>query len=138
MWLGPAMLPGQFWFVIAFCFFYWIYYERIMFAEEQFLRKKFGADYLDWAGKVPVFIPDFNKYIKPKLSFSWRKVIKQEKSGLLALFFIFFAFDIVGELIESETDFNYFIIVGFVFSLVYYLTIKILRKRTTLLDVKEQ
>ena len=28
MWLGPALLTGNFWFVISFCFFYWIYYER--------------------------------------------------------------------------------------------------------------
>ena len=42
MWLGPAMLTGNFWFIIAFGLFYWVYYERIMFAEEQFLRKKFG------------------------------------------------------------------------------------------------
>lgn len=42
MWLGPALITGNLWFIVAFCFFYWIYYERIMFAEEQFLRKKFG------------------------------------------------------------------------------------------------
>src|SRR5690242_16211615 len=55
MWLGPAMLTGQFWFIIAFCFFYWIYYERIMFAEEQFLRNKFQGQFTEWAQRVPAF-----------------------------------------------------------------------------------
>lgn len=47
MWLGVSMLAGNFWFIIAFCLLYWVYYERIMFAEEQFLRKKFGQQYLE-------------------------------------------------------------------------------------------
>ncbi|TFH24594.1 MAG: lipid A phosphate methyltransferase, partial [Bacteroidia bacterium] len=29
MWLGPAMLTGNLWFILVFCLFYWIYYERI-------------------------------------------------------------------------------------------------------------
>jgi hypothetical protein len=33
-----------------------------MFAEEQFLRKKFGALYTDWAAKTPAFIPSFAKF----------------------------------------------------------------------------
>ncbi|MDA3779075.1 MAG: methyltransferase [Bacteroidales bacterium] len=32
MWLGPALLTGNFWCIISFCFLYWISYERIMFA----------------------------------------------------------------------------------------------------------
>ena len=31
MWLGIAMLTGNFWFIIAFILFYFIYYERIIF-----------------------------------------------------------------------------------------------------------
>ncbi|MGJ1361130.1 methyltransferase family protein [Sphingobacterium spiritivorum] len=42
MWLGAAMLTANIWFVAAFILFYWIYYERIMFTEEQFLERKFG------------------------------------------------------------------------------------------------
>ncbi|WP_317038972.1 hypothetical protein ACF3NR_05840 [Vaginella massiliensis] len=37
MWIAPAMLTGNFWFIVAFCLFYWVYYERFMYAEEQFL-----------------------------------------------------------------------------------------------------
>ena len=52
MWLGPAMLTGHFWFIISFTLFYWVYYERIMYAEEQFLRNKFGKQYLEWSKNV--------------------------------------------------------------------------------------
>lgn len=70
MWLGPALWTGNFWFIIAFLFFYWIYYERIMFAEEQFLRKKFGQAYIDWTNKTPLFIPRFTSYKKNDFPFS--------------------------------------------------------------------
>ncbi|HLP74117.1 MAG TPA: methyltransferase, partial [Bacteroidales bacterium] len=40
MWLGPVLFLHSVSFTIIFCLVYWLYYERIMFAEEQFLRKK--------------------------------------------------------------------------------------------------
>ena len=96
MWLGPAMLTANLWFTVAFIFIYWVYYERIMFAEEQFLRKKFGEVYINWAAKTPAFIPSFKNFIKPELPFSWKKILKKEKNGLVAVFLIFLLFYSVG------------------------------------------
>ncbi|MBS1232298.1 MAG: lipid phosphate methyltransferase [Bacteroidetes bacterium] len=45
MWLGPVLFVRTPVFVLFFILFYWLYYERIMFAEEQFLRGKFGDAY---------------------------------------------------------------------------------------------
>ena len=42
MWLAPALLTGHVWFILVFILAFWLYYERIMFAEEQFLFGKFG------------------------------------------------------------------------------------------------
>ena len=42
MWLGLCLLTKDLWFTIAFILIYWVYYERIMFAEEAFLIDKFG------------------------------------------------------------------------------------------------
>lgn len=133
MWFGPAMLTGHFWFMIAFILFYWLYYERIMFAEEQFLRKKFGTKYLDWSIKTPAFIPSFKNFKKSDLAFSWKKVLKKEKNGLFALFLIFCVFNIAGEFIESATDYNYFLIGMSVLTGISYLVLKFLKKRTNLL-----
>ena len=57
MWLGIAMFTGSLWFVIVFSLVFWIYYERIVFSEEVFLRDKFAVQYLDWSSKTPPFIP---------------------------------------------------------------------------------
>jgi hypothetical protein len=134
MWLGPALLTGQFWFIIAFILFYWVYYERIMFAEEQFLRKKFGETYLNWASNIPAFLPKL-KYFKPnEINFSWKKILKKEKNGFLALFTIFTVFNVTAELIKNERNFNWFLIGAFVFSLFSYIVIKILVKFTKILN----
>jgi protein-S-isoprenylcysteine O-methyltransferase Ste14 len=130
MWLGPAMLNGQIWFIVSFCLFYWVYYERIMFAEEQFLRRKFQETYTSWAANVPAFIPNFKNFVKPVLGFSWKKVIRNEKNGLLSVFFIFCVFDIIGEMIEKKGTYNYFLMGGFIVSLIFFIIIQYLKKRT--------
>jgi protein-S-isoprenylcysteine O-methyltransferase Ste14 len=134
MWVGPAMLSGNFWFVIAFCFFYWIYYERIMFAEEQFLRNKFGNSYTNWAANIPAFIPNFRNFIKPSHPMSWKKVLKMEKNGFAAVFIIFSGLDIVGELIKQSIRFDYILMASAVVSFLLYLVLKFLKNRTHLLD----
>ncbi|MFO8065965.1 MAG: isoprenylcysteine carboxylmethyltransferase family protein [Bacteroidales bacterium] len=134
MWLGPAMLTQNFWFIIAFCLFYWIYYERIMFAEEQFLRRKFKEAYTNWAEKVNAFFPSFKNFKKSDLAFSWKKVLKKEKNGLVALFLIFCVFDIAGELIKEEDNYNYFLIGACGLSVILYIVLKILKKRTKVLN----
>jgi protein-S-isoprenylcysteine O-methyltransferase Ste14 len=134
MWLGPAMLTGHPWFILVFCLFYWIYYERIMFAEEQFLRGKFGEAYLAWSEKVPAFLPRFRGFVKSDLSFSWKKVLKKEKNGLAALFLIFCAFNVGGELLQGQRDFNLVFLAGFALSFVAYFVLKFLKRRTGVLD----
>ncbi|GAI74444.1 unnamed protein product [marine sediment metagenome] len=40
------------------------YYERIIFAEEEFLRKTFGDSYLKWAEQTPTFLPKCKNWKK--------------------------------------------------------------------------
>ena len=135
MWLGISMLAQSFWFIIVFTLVYWIYYERIMFAEEQFLRKKFGKAYLDWAGITPAFIPSFKNYSPPKISFSWKKIIKKEKNGFTAVFIVFYLFRGIGDYIESG---SIVIDSGLAYasaaSIVLYLILKYVKKYTTVFD----
>lgn len=134
MWLGLALITGNALFIIAFCLFYWIYYERIMFAEEQFLRRKFGKTYTDWADQVPAFIPRFSQFKKPDVPFNIKKVIKKEKNGLAAIFLLFCAFDIAGQLVVHQSDYNLFLIGMCVATFFMYIIIKVLSKYTSVLD----
>src|SRR6218665_729176 len=97
MWFGVAMLSADFWFLVAFTLLYWVYYERIMFAEEAFLRRKFGNVYLDWAAKTPAFVPALRVPSKAKYPFSIKKVLKKEKNGVAALFLLFYVFELTAQ-----------------------------------------
>lgn len=101
MWLGPALFLRSAWFTIVFCLIYWIYYERIMFAEEQFLRRKFGDAYDKWSETVRAFIPVFTKFIPPKLPFSVRNILRREYNSFLNIFVIFALLDLVRNYIIS-------------------------------------
>jgi protein-S-isoprenylcysteine O-methyltransferase Ste14 len=95
MWLGPTFFLRSAWFSIVFSLVYWLYYERIMFAEEQFLRRKFGEAYDKWSEAVTAFIPGFKGYIPPKISFSVRSVLGREYNSFVNIFVIFTLLDIV-------------------------------------------
>ncbi|MFN1219545.1 methyltransferase family protein [Chryseobacterium kwangjuense] len=134
MWLGPALLTESLWFIISFILFYWIYYERIMYAEEQFLERKFGSIYKEWAAKVPVFIPKLGIFTRSSLSFSIKKVIKKEKNGLFAVFLIFMVFDLAGEWAKQHSHYNVLFIAGCLLTMVVYIVLKIIKTRTTYLE----
>ncbi len=84
MWIGIVIFTFNIYFVIIVSLAFWLYYERIMFAEERFLEKKFGDDYLNWSLIVPAFIPSFKHYIPNEVPFSWKSILRREYSGLLA------------------------------------------------------
>lgn len=94
MWLGPVLFIRSFWFTIVFILLYWLYYERIMFAEEQFLRRKFGDKYDKWSEKVHSVIPGFGNYISPRLPFCLRSVLKREHNSFVSIFVIFTLLDL--------------------------------------------
>ena len=130
MWLGIACMTRNFWFIMAFTFVYWLYYERIMYAEEEFLRDKYGDRYINWAVGVPAFIPAFSQWKKSQLSFSWVKIIRQEKAGILNLFIVFFVFKLL-EAYFSNGDIMQFSRVWFyalLASLFWYVMIKSFQK----------
>ena len=127
MWLGIAMYTLDGCFICIFSLFFWIYYERVMFAEEQYLRRKFDTEYLEWALRTPAFIPNFKQWKKPANSFAFNKVLKKEKTGLLALFATIFLFELLPNLLTGKlTHGENFWLYGFLLALSTYSVIKAL------------
>lgn len=87
MWIGIVIFTFNIYFVIIVSLAYWLYYERIMFAEEQFLTRKFSDDYLTWSLNVPAFIPRIKNYIKSDVSFSLRTVLRREYASVFSMVF---------------------------------------------------
>jgi protein-S-isoprenylcysteine O-methyltransferase Ste14 len=84
MWIGIVVFTFNWYFVFVVSLLYWVYYERIMFAEERFLERKFGQQYLDWASNLPAFMPKFSQFKKSDIPFSVISVLRREYSGVLA------------------------------------------------------
>ncbi|MEZ4875221.1 MAG: isoprenylcysteine carboxylmethyltransferase family protein [Flavobacteriaceae bacterium] len=132
MWLGIAMLTASFWFLVAFVFFYYSYYYlRICFAEEAFLRGKFENAYVEYSKTTPPFFPSFKHYRPSKRKFNLRKVIRQEKNGIAAIFLLFWLFEMAGDFMVTrkfELNRDFWFYAGIIASIVY-LILKVLKKR---------
>jgi len=136
MWVSVVMFTGNIGFVLLFSLVFWIYYERIVYAEESFLREKFGKPYLDWASNTPAFIPKHVSYVKPNIKFSWKKVAKKEKNGLFALFLLFWVFESVGEYVEEGMFVveEIWLYLGTITTGILYLVLKYLKKHSNVLE----
>lgn len=98
MWIGIVMYTLNFYFVIIVSLMYWLYYERIMFAEERFLERKFGQAFLNWSSKAPAFLPAFRKMTQPSVPFSFVSVLRREYSGFFATVLGFIYVDVLRNL----------------------------------------
>ncbi len=136
MFLGVAMLTANTWFIVAFVLAYWLYYERIMYTEEQFIEGKFGDRFRAWAAITPAIIPKFGQWKNPNLEFSLRKVLRQEKNGFAALFILFLIFDVVGEYFQyGNVEFrNEHWLILAIASAVLYIILKVLKNNTRVLS----
>jgi protein-S-isoprenylcysteine O-methyltransferase Ste14 len=137
MGLGIALVGHLWWLALIFTLLFWLYYERIIFAEEAFLRNKFGDVYMDWADKTPIFIPKLSQYEASNVEFSLRNVLKREHDGFFAL---------ISTFLIMETFAKYSMKSAFVFydwwmgllgvGFVVWLVLRLLKKHTSLLKVK--
>lgn len=134
MWLSVAMLTCNVGFVVSFVLAYWLYYERIMYAEEQYLSRKFGESYVRWAAETPAVLPRLGHYTPSVLAFSWKKVVKKEKNGVFALFLLFSVFDGIVAWLCPWIQPNKALLAMTVASGVAYLVLKWMKKHTRLLD----
>jgi len=136
MWMGVALLPRSLWLAIVTALFFWIYYERIMFAEEEFLTEQFGDEYLSWARRTPAFLPRFSSWQAPRLRFCLRTVLKRELSTGFALIGVF-------TLVELASDFSIYgrwtldpLWAGiFTSGLLVFLLLALLKRKTRMLHV---
>lgn len=137
MWLGIAMFVSNGWFLGIFVLAFCLYYERIMFAEEAFLRGKFAPNYQDWALRTPAFIPKMSQWTPPSLPFSIKKVFRQEYSGLFGLVSAFFLLEVCEHLaVEHKVYFEpLWLAIGGI-GLAIYITLRSLKKYSRLLDTE--
>jgi protein-S-isoprenylcysteine O-methyltransferase Ste14 len=137
IWLGISLFAHQ-WKLTLICILsFWVYYERIMFAEEAYLIRKFGKAYEEWASDTPAFIPNLKKWKKPDLPFSLRNVLKREYNGFFVIVLSMFSLEITGNFfmdgkLEIGLMWSVVLAVGFII----WTTLRLLKKKTLFLHVE--
>lgn len=135
-WLGVSLFARIWWLTLILLLTYWLYYERIIFAEEEFLKRRFGREFTDWAEQTPIFLPKFNSWKKPTLPFSLQMVLRREHSTLFLIIVLFITMEQAASLITTgslESDLMWFILFGI--GLAQYMLFNMLKRRTMLLNV---
>ncbi|HNV85889.1 MAG TPA: isoprenylcysteine carboxylmethyltransferase family protein [Candidatus Omnitrophota bacterium] len=135
--LGFVLFVQVWWFVLIYMLLFCLFYERIIFAEESFLERKFGDAHRQWAEKTPIFFPDFRRWRHPAATFSWKMILKREYSTFFGIIVGFVLIKFFAELF-GERQFKVrvlwlvFLGIGFV----VYWTLRILRTKTQWLTIQ--
>lgn len=135
--LGLSSLTLNFLFVAVYILAFWLYYERIMLAEESFLREKFGSQFNEWVRVTPAFIPRFANYVRPSLGFSLRNVLRREYNAVLQIAAVGFSLTFLGNLFDSGRmvlSLWWCLLLGA--STVLWVVLRSLKRHTRLLDVE--
>ncbi|MCL2131445.1 MAG: isoprenylcysteine carboxylmethyltransferase family protein [Lentimicrobiaceae bacterium] len=135
MWAGLLIFAGNAAYFLSASLIYWLYYERIMYAEERFLERTFGQSFIDWSMRVPAFIPAFSKFEKGEMRFSFKAVLRREYSGFFAMALCFMLVDLLRYYVIYNTiDYMRISVFAAAFFLIAMLVLRTLKHHTKLLD----
>ncbi|MBE9467047.1 MAG: DUF1295 domain-containing protein [Bacteroidetes bacterium] len=139
IWFGISLFAHSWWLSLICILVFWVYYERIMFAEEHFLIKKFGNQYMEWSEKTPAFIPKLKGWEKTDLVFSFKNVLKREYNGFFSIIIVFtFLVVLVDFIVKRKWGINLAWAIIFGLGLIIFLTLRTLKKKTNILSVKNR
>lgn len=140
MWISPVILVGNWLFVLCFALFFWLYFERIAYAEEVFLREKFGEEFVRYCEKTPAFLPRFSLYQRPATTFSFRSMLRREYQSLFALasslFLVHYLVALLVVRFATLPSFSVILSGFFVLCLMLWIICLFLVKRTKILEVE--
>jgi protein-S-isoprenylcysteine O-methyltransferase Ste14 len=135
--IGILLSIRSWWVTLVFLMIYWLYYERIMFAEEEFLRSKFSDAFVEWSEKTPAFLPKFKNWRSSGLPFSFKNVLKREYPCFFGIIASFVLLEIAeARIVEGKFGLDLIWIVIFAVGLITYITLRTLKRKTKILNVE--
>ena len=127
--LGPCILTNNYYLMIIYTLIFWIYYERIMFAEEVFLQKKFYNEFNEWSINVPAIIPNLKTYIPSHGRFSIIQVLEREYTGVCGILFLFLILILCSNIINNVAEYTSPIwIILFILNAIIYFSLRRIKK----------
>ncbi len=126
---GIVLYSCQIIYFILFTLLFILYYERIIFAEEDYLGNKFKNEFFEWSSTTSTIIPIFTRYKVNNHKTSLKKILFREYTGLCAIIAMYCI------LVETYSYFHYIayssnivIKVIFLCNLIIYLLIRLIKK----------
>lgn len=134
--LGISMYARVWWLVLIYVLMFWLFYERVIFLEEGFLREKFGKTWEDWAARTPVIIPKLKGFKRSAVPFSIRNVLSGENHVFINIVLAYGFLEILkGLLSEHKFELDIPWVIVLCSAIVVWVVLRILKKRTSILDV---
>lgn len=118
MWLGPALVTGNLFFIISFLLFCCVFFERIMVAEENHFKRKYGFKYSGWAEQVPALIPSIRKFKKPDEKFDLMRAFKNSTGKFSLVLLSFVVFDGLTEIFAAKPNYNELYLIMLILSII--------------------
>jgi len=134
MMMGVLCSLGVWWLALIAALAFTLYYERIMFAEEAFLREKFSRTYQDWADATPAFLPGLRNHRPADLPFSLRRVLRKEPPAWLGAVTAFTCLAYLrGFTVEGRFEYEALWTPIFLLAVFLFVVLLILRSKTRIL-----
>ena len=135
MWIGVMMLSRTLWLPLPVTLAFWLYYERICYAEEALLQDRFGERFEAWAAVTPAFFPALDRWVSPSESFSAMTALRRERSGAFGLVAAFALADTLEETwVRGRLAIDPMWLVAFLVAALLFTILRTLQHRTKLLD----
>lgn len=136
IYLGTVAFTHDPWPASVCLLVFWLYYERIMAAEERFLRARFGAQFEEWAQVTPAFVPKPRLWRHPDLPFSLRNVLRREYNNVFSVLLAMFLLDAASEsAAQGRFALGPWWVVALAVGFVAWLVLRTLKRHTELLRV---
>ena len=135
--LAITLAVQVWWFVVICCLAFWLYYERVILVEEQFLGQRFGEAFERWASTTPCFLPRLTGWRRASLPFCWKTALRREFSSFFLLVASFELVTILGDGLSTHKwllDTNARLV--FLLSFPAYAVLAVLKKKTRVFYVK--
>lgn len=115
---------------------YALYYERIMFAEERYLKEQFHEAFEEWSAVTPAIWPKWHGWKQPEMPYSWRTVLRREYTAFFGITLAFSLLEVIGDSRASHAlvvEWPWVVIGGI--GTAGYLVLRALKKHTRVLQV---
>jgi len=137
--LGVILISRSWWMTLIYVLAFWLYYERIMLAEEGYLRNKFGAEFTEWAEQTPAFLPRLGNWRRPGFPFCARTVLRREYGAILGIISCLFFLEVIGHLVNGvKPVVDVLWIVLLIAGALFWVVFRILGKLTNVLSVSDR